>query len=98
MDNNYAERMLRPAVIVRQLARGSKSAQAAQLMSCMTSVFQTLWLNDLNVYQWLVEYLSACASNGGQAPSDVSPWLPWSMDDERLGRLRDFDEAQPQGP
>ena len=40
-------------------------------------------LNGVDVLRWLTAWLSACADNGGRAPGDLSPWLPWSMDAER---------------
>ena len=33
-------------------------------------------------------YLQACAGNGGQAPKDLSSFLPWSMDEARLQVMR----------
>ena len=39
------------------------------------------------VVRWLEAWLEACAKNGGQPPDDLSPWLPWSMSEERR---RDF--------
>lgn len=98
MDNNYAERMIRSAVIVRKISMGSKSEQAAQLMSCMMSVFQTLLLNGVKVREWLTEYLGACAGNGGRAPTELSEWLPWQMNATRLRRLQGMAEEKPQGP
>ena len=45
----------------------------------MFSVFQTLGLWGLNPYTWLHDYLTACAHNGGQAPQDLSRFVPWQM-------------------
>ena len=36
-------------------------------------------MNGIDVLRWL----DACAANGGRVPEDLSPWLPWSMSDER---------------
>ena len=47
------------------------------------SVLGTLALNRIDVLRWLAAWLSACAENGGRPPDDLSPWLPWSMDEER---------------
>jgi transposase len=35
----------------------------------------------------LHSFLSSCADNGGQAPLDLSPFLPWEMDEERKQKL-----------
>ena len=53
----------------------------------MYSTVGTLGLNDIDVLRWLAAWLAACANNGGRAPEDLSPWLPWSMDAERKRNL-----------
>jgi len=56
-------------------------AQASGLieMSAPIEVVQMLACNRMDVRRWLTEWLSACADHGGQAPPDLSEWLPWSM-------------------
>ena len=106
MDNNGAERTLRPMVISRWLSQGSKSAAGADLMSCMLSVVETLKLHQVNVYGWLVDYLTACGANGGAPPQDLSRWLPWQMEPARLQQLQrgfvpppaKLSSARPRGP
>ena len=49
----------------------------------MYSVVGTLNLNGIDVLRWLEEWLAACAVNGRRPPEDLSPWLPWSMSEER---------------
>ena len=83
MDNNFAEREFRRAVIGRRLCFGSDSEDGADLTSTMYSVFGTLALNGIDVLRWLEAWLEACAENGGQPPDDLSPWLPWTMSEER---------------
>ena len=83
MDNNFAEREFRKAVIGRRLCFGSDSEDGADLTSTMYSVFGTLALNGIDVLRWLEAWLEACAENGGQPPDDLSPWLPWTMSEER---------------
>ena len=68
MDNSFAERMLRPSVIARRLSYGSKSAGGARLTSCVLSGIKTLCLNQVKVYDWLLDYLGACAANDGKVP------------------------------
>ena len=87
MDNNFAERMLRGAVIGRRLSFGSDSETGAQLTALMYSVVETLALNDIDVHRWLQEWLKACAANGGRAPPDLAEWLPWSMSQTRRRAL-----------
>ena len=49
----------------------------------MYSVVGTLSMNGIDVLRWLEAWLTACAENGGKPPADLSPWLPWSMNEER---------------
>ena len=87
MDNNLAERLLRGPVIGRRLSFGSDSVTGAKLAALMYSVVGTLNLNGIDVRRWLDAWLAACAQNGGHPPDDLSPWLPWSMDEARRREL-----------
>ena len=87
MDNNRAELALRGAVIGRALSFGSDSKKGADFTAMMYSVAGTLAINGIDVQRWLKEWLTACAENGGQPPDDLSPWLPWSMSEERRREL-----------
>ena len=83
LDNNQAERALRAPVIGRQLSFGSDSEDGALLTARMYAVVGTLKMNGIDVLRWLEEWLGARAGNGGRAPEDLSPRLPWSMSEER---------------
>ena len=83
MDNNVAERTLRGPVIGRRLSFGSNSEDGARFTAIMYSVVGTLSMNGIDVLRWLEAWLKACAKNGGKPPDDLSPWLPWSMSEER---------------
>ena len=83
LDNNEAERALRAPVIGRQLSFGSDSEDGALFTARMYSVVGTLKMNGIDVRRWLEAWLGACAENAGRAPEDLSPWLPWSMCEER---------------
>jgi transposase len=83
MDNNVAEREFRKAVIGRRLCFGSDSENGADLTAAMYSVLGTLALNGIDGLRWLEAWLEACAENDGQPPDDLSPWLPWTMSEER---------------
>ena len=83
MDNNRGELSLRAAVIGRRLSFGSDSEKGAGFTATMYSVAGTLAINGIDVRRWLQEWLTACAENGGKPPDDLSPWLPWSMSEER---------------
>ena len=83
MDNNPAERGLRGAVIGRRLSFGSDSEDGADFTAIMYSVLGTLSMHGIDVLRWLEAWLAACAENGRNPPDDLSPWLPWSMSEER---------------
>ena len=87
MDNNRGELALRSAVIGRRLSFGSDSEKGAGFTATMYSVAGTLAINGIDVRRWLKEWLTACAENGGEPPDDLSPWLPWSMSEERRREL-----------
>ncbi len=85
MDNNKAERTIRPAVIGRKNFYGSGAQWSGQLFVMMLSIFQTLEKWSINTHLWLNAYLQACAENNGSTPADISVFLPWKMsDDQRL--------------
>ena len=62
---------------------GSDSEGGARFTAIMYSVVGTLSMNGIDVLRWLQAWLTACAENGGRPPDDLSPWLPWSMSEER---------------
>lgn len=88
LDNNAAERAIRPAVIGRKNFYGSGSEWSGHLAAMMYSVLMTARLWGLNARTWLSQYLHACADNGNRAPEDLTPLLPWAMDAARLATLR----------
>ena len=88
MDNNLSERMHRGPVIGRKLSFGSDSLDGALFSAMMYGIIETLRMNGIDVRTWLDDWLSACAGNGGQPPEDLSPWLPWSMDEDRRRHLK----------
>jgi len=87
MDNNTAERILRPPVVGRKNYYGSGSVWSAHLAAMMFSVIQTVLLWGLNPHHWLHAFFQAWADNGGQSPTDLSAFLPWQMTPERREEL-----------
>jgi len=83
MDNNTAERRMRNLAMGRKNYYGSGCQWSGELAAMMFSLFQTVLLWQLNPHHWLYSYLSACAQHGGQDPPDLSPFLPWEMNEER---------------
>jgi transposase len=101
MDNNTAERALRGPVVGRKNFYGSGSQWSGQLAATMFSVLMTIKLWGVNPRTWLSAYLHACAANANQAPAEVSEFLPWAMDAQRLSSMRcaiaASDHANPRG-
>jgi len=87
MDNNNGERSIRNPVTGRKNFYGSGSLWSSQLAAIMFSIFQTMALCGLNCNHWLRSYLTACAENHGKAPDDLSPFLPWKIDEGRRHQL-----------
>ncbi len=87
MDNNPGEKSIRNPVTGRKNFYGSGSLWSSQLAAIMFSIFQTMALCGLNCNHWLRSYLSACAENHGKAPENLSPFLPWEMDEKHRHEL-----------
>ncbi len=87
MDNNPGEKSIRNPVTGRKNFYGSGSLWSSQLAAIMFSIFQTMDLCGLNCNHWLRSYLTACAENHGKAPYDLTPFLPWRMDEKRNQEL-----------
>lgn len=84
LDNNQAERDIRGPVVGRKNYSGSGSTWSGELAAMLFSVFATLSLWGINPRVWLKTYLESCASAGGQAPTEIEPFLPWRMPAEKL--------------
>jgi transposase len=88
MDNNLAENAVRGPVVGRKNYYGSSSIWSAELAAVLFSILQTLVaLWDINPRHWMMDYLDTCAKNGGKAPHDLTPFIPWLMSEERLAEL-----------
>lgn len=87
LDNNASERAHRGPAVGRKNYYGSGSLWSGRLAAMLFSIFATLMRNDLNPRKWLTFYLESCAARGGQAPSDITPLLPWNMTAERRQSL-----------
>jgi transposase len=79
MDNNGAERAIRPGAIGRKNYYGSASKWSAHLLAMMLTLLQTLVLHKINPRTYLKAYLEACARQGAKAPQPLQPWLPWNF-------------------
>jgi len=87
LDNNRAENTIRGPVTGRKNYYGSGSLWSASLAAALFSILKTLVLWGINPRHWLTVYLTACAENGGQPPADITPYLPWTMNEARRSEL-----------
>jgi transposase len=88
MDNNKAENSHRNPVTGRKNYYGSGAVWSAELAAMLFSILQTIVLWGLNPRHWLQAFLTACAENGGQPLTDLTPFLPWTMDEARRNALK----------
>jgi transposase len=88
MDNNKGENSIRNPATGRKNYYGSGAVWSANLAAMLFSILQTIILWGLNPRHWLHSYLTACAENGGLAPTDLTPFLPWTMDDVHRQALK----------
>ena len=89
MDNNTAERALRPSVVGRKNYYGSQAIWSAQLAAYLFTILGTLKLWEINPQTWLLRYLQECAHSGGeQVPVNIDKFLPWRMTDEQINIFR----------
>jgi transposase len=79
MDNNASERRLRGPAVGRKNYYGSGSLWSGRLAAMLFSIFATLKMAKLNPRKWLQWYLDSCAKEGGKAPTDINPFLPWNL-------------------
>jgi transposase len=66
---------------------GSGALWSGRLAATLFSLSATLTLAQINIRTWLTWFLRSCAENGGRAPSDITPFLPWKMSVERRREL-----------
>lgn len=83
MDNNAAERALRPLAVARKNFYGSGSKWSGELACGSFTILATLQQHGICPRRFLQEYLEACARHGGKAPENLDPFLPWKWSAEK---------------
>ena len=83
LDNNASERQVRGPALGHKNYYGSGALWSGRLAAMLFSLFATLTLAKINIRTWLTWFLESCAQNGGQVPSDIGPFLPWMMSEEK---------------
>jgi transposase len=87
LDNNVAERHNRGPAVARKNYYGSGALWSGRLAAMLFTLCATVTLAQLNVRKWLTWYLESCAANGGRAPEDSTPFLPWQLSAEQRAAL-----------
>ncbi len=75
IDNNRAERAIKPFVIGRKNWLFSQTASGANASAILYSLIETAKANNLNVF----DYLMTCLEQIGQSEVDVEQLLPWQF-------------------
>lgn len=88
MDNNLSERRLRGPALGRKNFYGSGALWSGRLAATLFSILATLKLWQINPRLWLTWYLQSCAEAGSKAPTDIEPFLPWNLTQDRLTQLQ----------
>ena len=81
-------------VVARKNFYGSGSLWSGRLAAMMFSLLATLAHWTINPRLWLLWYLESCAAEGGRAPENIQPFLPWNLSDERRVELGDRTESR----
>ena len=87
MDNNLSERRLRGPALGRKNYYGSGALWSGRLAASLFSILATLQLWQINPRLWLNWYLQSCAEAGSQAPTEIEPFLPWSLSPDVRAKL-----------
>ncbi len=67
-DNNFGERQIRPAVILRKNSQSNRSDRGAATQSVLMSVYRTLKLRGLNPTQTIADALKTYLTTGKLPP------------------------------
>ena len=83
LDNNASERQARGPALGRKNYYGSGALWSGRLAAMLFSLFATLTMAKINIRTWLTWFLERCAESSGQVPTDINPFLPWKISEEK---------------
>jgi len=91
MDNNLAERMLRPMVLGRKNYWGNHALWAGQLTTAMFSIIQTCLIHKISSRAYLTYYLIECVKRGSVPSEDeIELFLPPKLNESIKTKLESF--------
>ncbi len=67
-DNNFGERMIRPAVIIRKNSQSNRSERGAATQAILMSIFRTLRLRGLDPIKTIVDVMRTYVATGQLPP------------------------------
>ena len=76
-DNNLAERMIRPAVILRKISQSNRSEKGAAVQAVLMSVYRTLKLRGHDALATITSALRAYLTTGQLPPLPVQSVADW---------------------
>lgn len=79
LDNNFAERILKRAVLHRKNALFYKTEYGAAVGDILMSVIETCALNEVNPF----DYLTVVARQARQVRLNPAEWLPWNYQERK---------------
>ncbi|KZN58038.1 IS66 family transposase, partial [Pseudoalteromonas luteoviolacea] len=75
IDNNRAERAIKPFVIGRKNWLFSNTCNGAHASAILYSLVETAKANDLVVH----DYIATCLQHLAEQPNNLEPLLPWNI-------------------
>ena len=91
MDNNFAERVLRPMVLGRKNYWGNHSLWAGKLTAAMFSIIQTCLMHRISPRAYLTYYLTECTKRGSAPPEDeIEKFCPHKLSESIKAKLKSF--------
>lgn len=89
MDNNLAERTIRPMVLGRKNYWGNHSEWGGELSAAMFSIIQTCLLHNISPQAYLEYYFRECAKRGS-APDEeeIAFFLPHKLNEDMKQKLK----------
>jgi len=91
MDNNLAERMLRPMVLGRKNCWGNHSLWARELTAAMFSIIQTCLMHNISSRAYLTYYLTESIKRGSLPSEDeIKLSLPPKLNESIKTKLKSF--------
>jgi hypothetical protein len=81
LDNNFVERALRRAVILRKNSLFFKTTRGSAIGDLFLSIIETCAINGINPF----DYMVTLVKNKKDVRAHPELWLPWNFDKQKNG-------------